>query len=134
MLISCPSCAATYDVPEHLLSAQGQMLRCSRCVHEWMVMPPPPPVVSEHVPLSPSLYPEPPDLESREAASVMPALTGRGKVRPPQPPVEPVALAMAWVLTVFVIVSLGWGAVRWRGEVMEAWPPSQRAYSALGLR
>ena len=110
------------------------MLRCSRCVHEWVVMLPHPPVVSEHVPLNRSLYPEPPDVDPHESASVMPALTGRGMAKPQSAPVEPVALAMAWVLTLFLIVSLGWGAVRWRGEVMEAWPPSQRAYSALGLR
>jgi predicted Zn finger-like uncharacterized protein len=145
MLISCPSCAAVYNVPEHLLAAEGQVLRCARCEHEWLVVPSAEPaqatapVVSEHIPNE--YHAEPPDLEpfesspepSPESSKVMPELTGRGQILQQRPPVEPVALAMAWVLTVFVMISIGWGAVRWRGEVMEAWPPSRRAYSVLGL-
>ncbi len=143
MLISCPSCHAVYDVPEHLLSADEQLLQCARCAHEWLVVPSAmaatdsapvavsAPVVSEHFP--DEFYPEPADLDPHESPSVMPNLTGRGQAHPPRPPVEPAALAMAWVLTVFVMLSIGWGALRWRGEVMEAWPPSQRAYNMLGL-
>jgi len=28
---------------------------------------------------------------------------------------------------------LVWAAVAWRGDVMNAWPPSERLYMALGL-
>jgi predicted Zn finger-like uncharacterized protein len=162
MLISCPSCRATYNVPEHLLAADGQMLRCAQCAHEWLVMPPPAvapaaaepvmpapalsgPIVSEHVPEPPDPVGIAPaaaaadgfadgfDVPPSTAPLGAPDLSGRGLQRPAKPPVQPVALAMAWVLTVFVMISIGWGAVRWRGEVMQVWPPSERAYAVLGL-
>jgi predicted Zn finger-like uncharacterized protein len=35
MLITCPNCAAGYDVPEHLLAGEVRRLRCARCAVEW---------------------------------------------------------------------------------------------------
>lgn len=35
MLITCPNCAAGYDVPEHLLAGAVRRLRCARCSVEW---------------------------------------------------------------------------------------------------
>ena len=65
MRIQCPACAATYDVPVHLLKP-SQTVRCARCAKEWV-----PPAEAEGAPLPP-LVAEPeaalelaPDVEVR---------------------------------------------------------------------
>ena len=43
---------------------------------------------------------------------------------------------MAWVGWVVSLVIWGvviWAAYAYRSEIMDAWPPSQRLYAALGL-
>ena len=42
-------------------------------------------------------------------------------------------LAAAWLATVLLLAGLGWAVITRRAEIMQAWPPSQRAYAALGL-
>jgi hypothetical protein len=42
-------------------------------------------------------------------------------------------LALAWALTVAVVTAGGWGAYQYKNRVIRAWPPSERAYAALGL-
>ncbi len=44
-----------------------------------------------------------------------------------------IALA-GWVLTVLILGAAGWGAVVKRTDIMRAWPNSERAYAAIGLR
>ena len=51
------------------------------------------------------------------------------------PAVRPgVPVWVGWVLTGVVLAGLGGAAVAWRGEVMRAWPASERVYRAVGLR
>lgn len=38
MRIACPSCDATYDVPDQMLGS-GRKLRCSKCGHQWIPAP-----------------------------------------------------------------------------------------------
>jgi hypothetical protein len=42
-------------------------------------------------------------------------------------------LALGWLVSIGVLVGLGWAGVVWRAEVVEAWPPAARLYIALGL-
>jgi hypothetical protein len=39
----------------------------------------------------------------------------------------------AVAMTLLVIGGLGFGAYKYRADIMAAWPPSQRVYAALGL-
>lgn len=43
------------------------------------------------------------------------------------------AVLAGWVASLVLLVALGWGSVRWRNDVMHAWPPSERLYAVLGL-
>ena len=36
MIISCPSCATRYNLPEHHLSSQGMAISCASCGHRWI--------------------------------------------------------------------------------------------------
>lgn len=48
-------------------------------------------------------------------------------------PTQSQLLLAAWVLSIAVLLLAGWAAVAWRDGIMRAWPPSERAYAALGL-
>ena len=43
-------------------------------------------------------------------------------------------VAAAWAASLVALLVLGWVAYEWRGNVMAAWPPSERLYAALGLK
>jgi predicted Zn finger-like uncharacterized protein len=62
---------------------------------------------------------------------------GRPETRP-APAAQPrraraLTTVLAWLLTFAVLGAGAASCYRWRGEVMAAWPPSQRVYAALGL-
>ncbi|WP_291298385.1 zinc-ribbon domain-containing protein [Elioraea sp.] len=54
---------------------------------------------------------------------------------PPPPPRPRLggAATIGWAVTVILLGAGAWAAYSWRDAVMEAWPPSQRVYLALGL-
>jgi predicted Zn finger-like uncharacterized protein len=41
--------------------------------------------------------------------------------------------ALGWVVSIAILVGAGWAAVHWRTPIMHSWPPSSRAYAAIGL-
>lgn len=145
MRIVCPSCQARYEVPESLLAA-GRPVRCARCGQEWM--PAPEDTAPDHAPsaapparLPPPSLPGPPP--GRSAPRLNPAAR---EAWPPKPspadwPVPPPrerrsgrgGAIVGWIVSLVVLALLAWAAYAWRGEVMTVWPPSARAYSAIGL-
>lgn len=36
MIVSCPSCATRYDLPESRFAGEGTLIRCAACGHSWM--------------------------------------------------------------------------------------------------
>ena len=127
MLIVCPSCAATYDVPDERL-VPGRAVRCAGCGAGWTPRPSQAAVrvLMEEEP-EPAILPEAADEPS-----------------PPDPhpvslPVPPAgrqlsrAVAAGWVATVLIVGGAAWAGVTWRDSVMQAWPPTERLYAALGL-
>lgn len=132
MRITCPSCHATYEVPDALVGAAARKVRCARCAFEWLPEP-----------MATAPPPEPPPRPRPEPRAERPL---RAEPLPPLPPPERVPtsslrarpapmLASIAVLAIsmVVLISLGWAAYAWRAEVMQAWPPSQRLFAALGL-
>lgn len=65
MLISCPSCATQFAVPEDALGDKGRTLKCAKCGHKWFQAsplatepaPPPPPPPPADEPEAPHLLP-----------------------------------------------------------------------------
>ncbi|MGC8468896.1 MAG: hypothetical protein ACP5NI_03225 [Acetobacteraceae bacterium] len=43
-------------------------------------------------------------------------------------------VGLLWVASLLLLAGAGWAGVRYRQEIMRAWPPSVRLYLALGLR
>ncbi len=132
MRIVCPSCGAEYEVPESRL-APGKPVKCSRCGNTWAPAPAAPPEperarLEERLPLE--NQPAIPVPES--APLIAPAVERSAPV--PEPARASAALRAAWVLSVVVLAAAAWAVYDRREEVMRAWPASERAYGALGLR
>lgn len=128
MRIQCPSCEAAYDLPQGRVVA-GRAVRCARCGTDWT----PSPAVEPQ----PAAEPDPPPIEApappaaaEPRAALRPAAAAPRRLRRPS---ERQLVLGGWVLSVAVLLLLGWAAVAWRDGVMRAWPPSERAYAAFGL-
>lgn len=133
MRIVCPSCAAAYEVPDARLMP-GKSVRCARCGTNWTPaaeLEPAAGLVQPLPPARPLVFPQ-----SRPAASDAQifsapnplAATDRGRSLAGGP-----AVLASWVLSVALLLGLGWMAVTWRSDIMHVWPPSERLYSTLGL-
>ncbi len=139
MRITCPNCQTAYDVSDEKLA--GRMVRCARCATDWTPVPeavPAPagdsPAESLHplmaAPLIAGLAPPQPAPAALQEPPpiVVPPREAPAAAQPPQQ-----AAIFAWVASLIVIVAAVAASYVWRADVMQAWPPSQRAYHAIGL-
>ncbi len=140
MRIACPSCEATYEVPDALIGS-GRLLRCARCGHEWMVRPeatvpsdPGPAKVDAAPPVeaAPALPAVPPPLRppGRQPQPIYPLLPTPEEQRRAR--IATMLLSAAWISSVLLLGALGAGAWAYRGPIVEAWPPAARFYLLLG--
>ncbi len=153
MRIVCPSCAAAYQVPDERL-VPGQVVRCARCETDWVPL-----VESEAEPVpEPAPEPEPePELEPEPEPKPKPEPVSAPAPEPIPNPALPVAdpaptpslaadaryvtsprpggwaLRAAWLASLALVIAAVAGAVVARQSVMRVWPPSIRAYAAVGL-
>jgi hypothetical protein len=98
------------------------------------------PARSAPPPARKAVKPPPPEPEPKQAE---PETATLGELRervakaeePPPPPrrFRAALLAAAWVGTFAILTAGGWSAYAYRDKIIQAWPPSQRAYAALGL-
>ncbi len=156
MRITCPACAATYEVPDRLIGPEGRRLRCARCGEQWTAERPEAGAADAQAPepraaavqAPETAPPPPPPMEApppppRRAPAPRPGPASR---RPPQlidPPLPPIgdaprrgggpALWLAWAATVLAVLGFAAAVVTFRQEIVAAWPPAARLYLALGL-
>ncbi len=147
MRIDCPSCGASYDVPDAKLAGR-KTVRCVRCGHQWS----PGPVTAPGDP--PPADPPPPeprpdvdrrDSDRRDSDRHDPEWADRGRAQtvadagrsrlasPATPSSGGFGLRLAWAASGLVLAMALAAAFIWRAEVVRAWPPSLRVYAALGL-
>ncbi|MGO9997379.1 MAG: zinc-ribbon domain-containing protein [Acetobacteraceae bacterium] len=155
MRIVCPSCSATYDVPDSLVTA-GRVVRCARCDGEWTpveasAVPPekvsaPPAddvaampaeeVAPEPPPADPAL-PVPdapaPETPANRTAATRPQSAMDRLVAQSTRPQSSTHLRLAWVASLVLLVLAAGAAYTWRAQIIAAWPPSAHAYAAVGL-
>lgn len=129
MRIECPACATAYEVPPDRL-APGQVVRCARCGSDWTPLQPETPqplaLPSEPGPIpqpAPIAEPEPEPSPEPEQFSSTPQTRTQDKW----------PLRLAWLLTLLILAVALASAYQARDRIMQAWPPSTRAYTALGL-
>ena len=123
MRLLCPSCAAEYEVADAAL-APGRAVRCARCAASWVPVPaeaPPAPPVPAAAPIR------------EERAAPLTRLVPPPATDPPWERGGSGLLWTAWIASLVLLLALGAAAYVWREDVVRAWPPSARAYAALGL-
>lgn len=143
MHLSCPECAAEYDVPDAALDA-ARRLRCSACGTSWEWSPL---AAAPQAPAGPAAQaaeapPQPPAREPTPAeALAAPEAAPRIEMAPerrmapaaPPPPQPRHRVMLAWAASLAIIVVALAALYVWRVPVMRAWPPATRLYAALGL-
>lgn len=132
MRIECPSCQAAYDVPDRLLSP-GKTVRCARCGGEWVPRAEAPPEPERPRPEPEQAAEQPADMVVAEPE--VPRVTAMERLaqQAPRPTSGGKVLRTAWAASFAVLALLFIAAYAARSDVMQAWPPSIRVYSALGL-
>lgn len=154
MRIDCPSCHASYDVPDRLLRS-GRAVRCARCGAEWspgeddarlsgQPLSSEPsrgnPARTDRFDLDETIAAPPPPVSARQAARASSTLFVRPRdpeAGGPPPRRQPVraggGIWVGWAITLVVIFTLIWIGFDYRRDVMRVWPPSTRIYAPLGL-
>ena len=129
MRITCPSCSATYDVPDSLVTP-GRIVRCARCGNEWSPVAALP---TEETPDEPPVStPEQPPPVEEPAPEIRQSAMDRLSAHPATT-ASTLGLRIAWAVSLAVLVALVGGAYAWRTQVVSAWPPSARAYTLFGI-
>ena len=146
MRIVCPSCSAAFEVPE-LRLMPGQAVRCARCGTDWMPLAGPESAAESEPTMvmqaakpakQPLPAPGPEPTVVFQPALLMQDAPPAGKRTPIHDGLNLAAAAgpaliASWAVSIAAVAGLVWAAVAWRGDVMNAWPPSERLYMALGL-
>jgi predicted Zn finger-like uncharacterized protein len=162
MRIQCPSCSATYEVPDAMLDPP-RTVRCAKCSHDWTAVAIAEPDVVE----APEQAAEP-DVGNAPAASApvtaeaeLPlrrqgARAARERLLEPETAVgdtplsaiERLALGAemtphirrrdrlltaAWAASFAALTALGVAGYTERNTLMQQWPASKRVYATLGL-
>lgn len=150
MIVTCPSCGASFKVDPARLGPAGRRVRCSSCGHRWLVRPEAPAEPPAPRPTAAAAEPARP----AEASGIAAAPPGLAIVTPPRPdedepqavpppplagapplgqPVTGKGVAVAgWLVVVLILLALA-GLVVGRNEIASAFPWSLAVYDRLGL-
>lgn len=128
MFIACPSCSASYDVPDRLMRA-GREVRCTRCGNQWVPLAEDEPQPVEAIEAESSLeQPPPPEAMTVAGQTAMDRLAAGASPR-----VRDRTLVAAWVASVVGLLLLATALYVFRADLMAGWPPSARLFTAFGL-
>jgi predicted Zn finger-like uncharacterized protein len=147
MRIRCPTCSATYEVPDALLEPLRKV-RCARCAHDWMAVPitdevvaaeppmeapVPEPVVEEPVAVAPPApEPEPELVKGDTPLSAIERLASPAELSPPIRRRDRL-LTAAWAASFALLAVVSVAGYTQRDRLMREWPASKRVYATLGL-
>ena len=121
MRTECPSCSASYDIPDHLL-VKGRKTRCARCGRDWVPVPSDAVTrtVAKDAGSSTAVHTAPSDHEAEDEVRKAERLSITS-----QPPTAPLALKAAWGASIAALALLAVGTIVWRDSVVRFWPASQ---------
>jgi predicted Zn finger-like uncharacterized protein len=142
MRIRCPSCSATYEVPDTLVE-RPRTVRCAKCAHDWLAT-----AIDENPLLEPAIAePTETGMPVQDPADNAPE---RDPVLGPTPlsAIERLSasadlsprirrqdriLTAAWAVSFAALAGLGVAGYTKRDALMREWPASKRVYATLGL-
>jgi len=117
MQLTCPNCAASYDVPDHAIGPAGRKIRCRACDTSWHQ----PPLRTETPPAPPAAIVPPPPIAAAPVPASQPATAEADTDVVPRP-------RRRWLLPALVVLVVALGAA----AALVAFGPQQVA-SQLGL-
>lgn len=131
MILTCPSCATSYFVPDGAVGSAGRTVRCKACGHSWRASADEP---LELAKVAAAPDPEPPVVESL-AETPAPELPKAFRARAEQQRRlrRAAAHGAAWSAMASVFVALLGAAWLFRVEVVELLPRTAAAYAAVGV-
>jgi predicted Zn finger-like uncharacterized protein len=115
MILTCSSCATRYLIDPAQLGDSGRVVRCAKCGHSWMQIPP-----ADRAPG--------PDVTSSATSNVV-----SGNLPVPARPRKKRLPVLTWLgLSVVVLVAAA-AVVQGREAIVEQWPYAERLYRAAGF-
>jgi predicted Zn finger-like uncharacterized protein len=152
MRITCPDCAAQYELPPEAQARLPMRVRCAQCGTEWQAEPPPPaepevepspspdsddefefkPIQSLEAESASSPEPEPPAPEPGQPARLETPIEPPSRPTPAPPTQSPSARTL-WIGSILLLIALIVLVLALHGPISRAWPPSQRLFDAIGL-
>jgi predicted Zn finger-like uncharacterized protein len=119
MIVTCSSCRTRYLTDPALFGATGRTVRCAKCGHSWLEVPPPdmPRRVDVMSPLLQSVINTPPrfNLPTRYV-----------------PPRRRRSVIKALLAAASVLALLAGAGYVGRDLIIQAWPPAKRVYEMIG--
>lgn len=146
MILTCPNCSTRYQADAAKFPAHGRNVRCAKCGHQWLQVPPAPePEPDIVVVTTPAPEPPPPSVEtprSRPSAfaptpAPNEAQQSHSEIPSPSPPLGRTALRAGtiagWTALAVLLIAGGWAVFTFRGDIARHWPQSASLYKAVGL-
>lgn len=135
MIITCPRCLATYNVPATALGAEGRNVRCTSCSFEWHEAPMPQvaianlaPKATAPAPATPHHTPAPAVPRTAEATVKKPKASSVAAVKPKS--TTPKATA---VISLAVVATVLAGGLLLRNTISTMIPAMEGVYESIGL-
>jgi predicted Zn finger-like uncharacterized protein len=114
MILTCSSCSTRYLVDPAQLGESGRMVRCAKCGHSWMQVPP-----ADRPPAPPPAMPPPPFISGN-----LPVLARPRRKRLP---------VLAWLGLSLALLVAAAAVVQGRDAIIAQWPYAERLYRAAGF-
>lgn len=114
MILTCPNCDTQYFAEDSTIGESGRSVKCAACDHSWFVGGSASPVV----------------LKSRAGGAHQ---TYREQIRARRKRASRSAAIIAWVAVTALFAGVVLTGVLMRDRVVNAWPQSASAFTALGL-
>lgn len=113
MILTCPNCETQYFAHDSTIGEAGRTVKCAACDHSWFV----------------------------GQGEGVAAAAGRGaheayrkRVRDRKARASRIAAIVSWAVAACFLIGVLGGAVLMRSRVVEAWPQSASAFTALGMK
>ena len=130
MRVSCPNCAAEYEVPSDRLNTRRKV-RCARCDSVWA------PVQEAETIAQANETVEPPETPADNEPADQPTIggaTAMDRLAAASAPRQSIGLRAAWVASVVLLIGSAAATVTWRGRIVQAWPASALVFGAPSVQ
>ncbi|HRK24110.1 MAG TPA: DUF3426 domain-containing protein [Beijerinckiaceae bacterium] len=127
LLIKCPACAASYELPESSFGPEGRKVRCTACRTLWLARP-----AGSEEPAEPAAE----AIEETEGATPVPQMMPVERPRPWHQRIRPAGQTSSFRRPLVIVAALAAClvvAVGLRKSIVERLPDLGRVYAAFGL-